>query len=365
MRQTRRNFLMTVGAGTLAACVADTERAPESAFSNPFVINGNMVLSPEFEKPLTNQLKAQLKETGLTAVKISLGGSAGTYALANEHIAYIDGMVETNSDALMQVRSYADLKEAKDTGRVGLIYSFEAATMLEETPARITEFAQRGVRIMQPGYNNSNAFGAGVMSVKAPLGLTDLGREAITAMENAKVLVDLSHAHEVTATDILVMASRPVGMTHTGCDAIHSHQRNKSDAVLRATAESGGVVGIYEMSYLTPDLEQQSLEAFLAHITHALNVCGEEHVGIGSDTPILGFDTGPESMKMWNEINAHRKETGVAAPGEGPPPYVVGLNGPGKMTDLGRELGKRGHKSSVVDKILGDNFARLFKLAWA
>lgn len=328
------------------------------------VINGNMVLSPEFDGPLSETVKAQLRETGLTAIKISLGGSQGTYAETVEVIGYLDALIADNPESLIKVSSFADLQAAQRGAKTGLIYSFEAATMLDGDPAKVADFAKRGVKIMQPGYNNSNAFGAGVMSTEEPLGLTDLGGDLIRAMEASKVLVDLSHAHERTAQDVIDMALRPVGMTHTACDFINPHQRNKSDAILRAVAESGGVVGMFEMSYITPDLAQQSLDAFLAHIDHAVKVCGEDHVGIGSDTPILGFDTGPESMEMWNSVNKMRQETGVAAPGEGPPPYVVGLNGTHKMTKLGEILLARGHKQSAVDKILGQNFARLFRDVW-
>jgi membrane dipeptidase len=183
-------------------------------------------------------------------------------------------------------------------------------------------------------------------------------------MEQAKVLIDLSHAHEQTAQDILAIATRPLAITHAGCASVHEHPRNKSDSLLRAVAETGGVFGLYEMSYLTPDLEQQSLEAFLRHIDHAVSVCGVEHVGIGSDTPFVGFDTEPESLAFWAKITQERQEEGIAAPGEGPPPYVEGLNGPHKMVALGEALQKRGYTAAQVDKILGQNFARLFEAVW-
>lgn len=365
MFQSRRQFLKIAAAATLTACSEPKGLRMSETESSPFLINGNMVVPPNFTEPLDAATKALVRKTGLSAFKMSLGGSAGNYEETKEHIVWADQIFSANPDVFTKIRSYDNLVQARNNGLTGIIYSFEAATMLEDEPARVAEFADLGVLIMQPGYNNSNAFGAGVMSTEPPLGLSELGSEFVSAAERAYVLVDLSHAHEITAKDVINLATRPVAMTHTGCDAINPHQRNKSDEILRSVADTGGVIGIYEMSYLTPDLEQQSLEAFLAHINHAVNICGEDHVGIGSDTPILGFDTGPESMKMWNEINAYRKQTGVAAPGEGPPPYVTGLNGPHKMHSLRDELIKSGMTSNTADKILGDNFARLFKDLWA
>ena len=366
----RRKFLqqmgMGMGVGLFGQSLAAGPTLAPAATTMPrkYVINGNMVIPHHYAEPLDASEKAKLKSTGLTAFKMSLGGSKGSYADALEILEWLPAIYSANPDVFTQVNSAADLAEAFDTQRIGIIYSFEAATMIGKKLERIAEFAKRGVRIMQPGYNNSNDFGAGVMSTAAPLGLTALGAEAIHAMQSSDVLVDLSHAHEQTGLDVLEIAKRPVAMTHTGCDAVNPHQRNKSDKMLKGIANSGGVVGIYEMSYLTADLEQQSLEAFMAHIMHAIKVCGEEHVGIGSDTPLPGFDTSAESLAQWDEINQMRKDTGVAAPGEGPPPYVVGLNGPHKMLAIATELTKRGVKPSAVDKIVGQNFARVFAEAW-
>lgn len=365
---TRRKFIrnsllcgLPLSSPLLTAC---SSIKPEPTTHKKMVINANMVLSPEFTEPLSEATKQLLKQTGLTAFKLSIGGSQGTFEQVDEAVDSMKFLYEMNPQTFIHINSYADLLRAKETGRMGVIYSFEAATMLTDNLDHIEHFAQKGVRIMQPGYNNSNAFGAGVMSTEQPLGLSELGREAIQRMQKANVLVDLSHAHEQTAFDVLKVSQRPVGVTHTGCDAINPHPRNKSDALLKAIADQGGVVGIYEMSYLTPDLKQQTLDAFMAHILHAINICGIDHVGIGSDTPVLGFDTSPESMQQWNEINRIRKQSGVAAPGEGPPPYVEGLNGPHKMLGIADALAKRGLHQTAIEKIMGDNFARLFQAAW-
>ena len=315
--------------------------------------------------PLDDESKSQFQETGLTAFKLSLGGSRGDYEQCIEILKSLPQIYQANPDTFMHINSVQDLDQAYDENKIGIIYSFESATMFGDSLERIKEFAELGVRVMQPGYNNSNAFGAGVLSKNKPFGLTELGNQAIEVMQENNVLVDLSHAHEETANDILTIAKRPVAITHAGCNAINDHPRNKSDSVLKRVADSGGVVGIYEMSYLTPDLHQQSLEAFMQHVMHAIRVCGEDHVGIGSDTPILGFDTSAESLAEWDEINRIRKETGVAAPGEGPPPYVVGMNSPRKMDVFAEQLSARGVSSHVIDKVLGINFGRVFREAWA
>lgn len=369
MTFTRRSFgqaLMAqaclASALPLTACGSKT--ASNSETPRRYVINSNLVFGTNVHDPLSETAKNDFAATNLTAFKMSLGGSQGTYKDTMEQLDWLPIIFETNPDHFMRINSAADLDTAYDTKKIGVIYSFEAATMFDGKIDPITEFANRGVKIMQLGYNHTSPYGAGVLSTTGPLGLSALGKQAVEAMEASNVLIDLSHAHECTTSDVLSMATQPAAQTHTGCYGVNPHPRNKSDEALKAIAQSGGVTGIYAMSYLTPTLEQQSLEAFMAHILHAVKVSGEDHVGIGSDSPILGFDTSPESLAQWDAINEHRKKTGVAAPGEGPPPYIVGLNGPRRMPRIAEELAKRGIKPAAIDKIMGQNFARVFKDAW-
>ena len=145
---------------------------------------------------------------------------------------------------------------------------------------------------------------------------------------------------------------------------MHAHPRNKSDRLLRAVAENGGVVGVYDLSYLGDYPRNTSLETYMRHLLHALRVCGEEHVGIGSDTSFLAFYRSPASLAAWEETEQVRRATGAAAPEEGPLPYVRGLEREDRWQVIARELTRRGCRSSVVKKVLGSNFERVFSETW-
>ena len=365
MSESRREFLKLLGATTvLAGCKpADVKAQPELT-PRRLMINGNMVIPFDDEGPLNEEFRSRIRSTGLAAIKQTIGGSSGSYQDTKEELNFFDKIIAENATIYAQINSVADIDRAYADQRVGIIKSFEASTPIEDDLSRIAEFAGMGVRVMQLSYNNTSSLGAGVMSVDGPLGLSERGREAIALMQENGVLLDLSHSHETTGMEAITASTRPIAATHTGCDAINLHQRNKSDGFLRALAEAGGVVGIYELSYLTPDLEQTPLSAYLAHLEHALNVCGEDHVGIGSDALLLDIDTSPESVARWEALNAERKAAGIAAPGEGPMPFVVGLNGPQRMSVIADRLSGLGMKSSVVDKVMGLNFRRVFEAAW-
>ncbi|MFT4253506.1 MAG: membrane dipeptidase [Caulobacter sp.] len=365
MTATRRALL---GALPALACLGRPALAAASSAADLYrgavVINGNLILPIDDEKPLDQTARDQIKASGLTAAKMTIGGSGGeTRAQVVESIAGFDKAVALNPDVYMKVTGPADFARAKASGRVGVIYSFEAAEMLEGDLAAIDQFRGLGVLVMGLSYNRTTPFASGTMS-KESTGLTDLGRRAVARMNARGVTVDVSHNDEKSSLAAIAASDRPVLVTHAGCDAVHAHPRNKSDALMRELADRGGVMGIYELSYLTTAPTQPSLEVYLAHLTHALKVCGEDHVGIGSDALLWPFDTSAESMAQWNASLEARKAAGVAAPGEGPPPFVTGLNRPDRCAIVADALLKRGYKARVVEKVLGGNFRRVFDETW-
>ncbi len=367
----RRTVLSGAAALAFAPRFAAAQTAPQTPddaiarlYRSAVVINGNLVGPFDDAAPLDAATAAQVHASGLTAFKLSIGGSSGGYAETSADIAAIDKAIGLSPDVYMKINRLEDFAEAKRTNRVGVIFSFEAADMLDGKVDNIDHFSGLGVRVMQLSYNTVSPFASGVMAAQPSAGLTPLGREAVARMNATGVTLDLSHADEASTLSAMAASTRPVAITHAGCAAVHAHPRNKSDAVLRAVADKGGVVGIYELSYLSEGPEQQSLDVYLAHMLHALDVCGEDHVGIGSDAILTPFDTSPASMAEWDASIAARKAAGVGAPGEGRPPFVEGLNRPDRAEVIARALLDRGQPVRVVEKILGTNFQRVFAETW-
>jgi len=183
-------------------------------------------------------------------------------------------------------------------------------------------------------------------------------------MNRLGIAIDVSHANAATTADVLGLSTKPPLMTHAGCAAIHPHPRNKTDEQLRSLADRGGVVGIYDLPYLTASPKQPTVEDYLMHLEHALKVAGENHVGIGSDADILPMDVSEKGMAEVRKVLEQRRAAGLAAPEEDRPPYVVGLNTPRRIEVITDGLLKRGYPAGVVEKVLGANFARVFADIW-
>ncbi|MCG8506641.1 MAG: dipeptidase, partial [Sphingomonadales bacterium] len=178
------------------------------------------------------------------------------------------------------------------------------------------------------------------------------------------VLVDLSHSNTPTTLEAAGISTKPVAATHTGARSVHGNIRNKSDAELRAIAETGGVVGVYLMPFLAPSPRQPDTADFIAHVRHVLAVCGEDHTGIGTDQWFLPTDTSDEAVAAYQEIAASRQAAGINAPEEDRLLYVEGLNTPDRHNRMAEAMAENGLPAATVDKIMGLNFMRVFEDAW-
>ena len=234
--------------------------------------------------------------------------------------------------------------------------------MLEGELDRVDEFYKLGVRIIQLTYNVANLVGDGCLEARNA-GLTNFGREVVKRMNAVGMALDLSHCGDKTTAEAIELSTRPPLITHTGCRAIYRHPRNKEDRELRAAAGRGGVIGIYMMPYLggTGYATEASL---LAHIEHALKVCGEDHVGIGTDQHTVPVVESAEYLNTLREVNEWRRKNRVAAPDDERPLYIKELNHPRRLESVALAMARRGHSARVIEKVLGANFLRAFQEIW-
>ncbi|MDX1646734.1 MAG: membrane dipeptidase [Longimicrobiales bacterium] len=322
---------------------------------------------PQERLPLASASLDEVRRSGITAVNVTVNArpidAATAYERTLARISSWTREVDAHPEVLALARSVDEVREAKRTGRLGLIYGLQDGTPFEDDLDRLEELYVAGVRIVQPTYNVQNQLGSGAL-VPDDAGLTELGLAAVDRMEALGMLLDLSHCGPRTTSDGIQAASGPVAITHSGCAAVHEHPRNKDDATLRMLAERGGVVGIYLMPFLNPEGPPTAMDV-LRHIEHALDVCGEDHVGIGSDQGIVPLDTGGDFRQRFEEVSRQRATAGIAAPREDTVPYVPQLNHPRRMETIAGMMSDHGHPDRVIEKVIGANFMRLFAEVWS
>ncbi len=319
-------------------------------------------------EPLLSRRSLQdAQASGVAAVNITIGhvyGPADPYAYSMQEVADWTQAVEQHPDELLLVRRAADILQAQREHKIGLILGFQNAEMLGDDVRRVDTFAEAGVRVIQLTYNSVNRLGGGATAAGDP-GLTAFGREVLERLASQRVIADLSHSGERLCLDALAASPRPVAITHTGCRALADLRRNKADQELRAVAERGGFIGIYFMPFLTTG-RNATLDDVVAHLEHAIQVAGEDHVGLGTDTTFSAYDDMAHFKLEFAKLIAYRRQTGISAAGEAPDiyPFVDELLGPEQFRTLAARLAQRGHSPSRIDKILGLNFLRFAQSVW-
>ncbi len=309
----------------------------------------------------------EILASGLRCCVVTVGnpGLYGAEALPDtlDEIDAYEAHIDAHPDRLMRVRTMADIDEAVRTNRLGLVYYPQNATPLERDPERVEDLWARGVRILQLTYNHRNLLGDG-SAERTNAGLSEYGLEVVARMNDLGMLVDVSHSGRATTLDAIRHSTAPVAITHAGCAAVFDHPRNKTDEALRAMADGGGVLGIVQLNpYLGPR-ERNTLDDYLAHIRHAVNVCGIDPVGIGSDRehrPIP--DTAEERQKLVDELARLYPDPADAPPVRWPF-FLTELNHPRRMETIREGLRAAGFSAGDAEKILWGNWYRLFDEVW-
>lgn len=316
---------------------------------------------------LSDRMLDDAEASGVTAVLVTLNyvaGPADPFEATIEDIGVWDARIRNSCGRLVKIMGADDILRAKADGKIGVIYGFQNATMVGDDASWIDTFADFGVRCIQLTYNPENQLGGGSL-VPDTTGLKQFGREVVDRLNANRVMVDLSHSNRQTCLDAAAHSERPISVNHTGCRALVDIPRNKSDVEMRAIAEKGGYVGIYFMPFL--DLEAEAdIADVVRHIDHAIRVCGEDHVGIGSDGTTTGLDDLAAYRRAVRAQNEERRRLGIAAEGERLDmiPMIPALSGPEKFRRLADALAAHGYSEARIDKVLGLNFLRFAREIW-
>jgi membrane dipeptidase len=366
----RRDFSRIAGTAAAAAFMpgrASLTRTPAwPGYAGAVVLD--FLASPgPFNTPLrvdrlSPEMLRNAATSGITAVNLTIGG-ANPEAVFKD-MARWENDLRAHPDVLMSIRSVADLRTAKATKKFGLIYGFQDTVAIGDDLSRVALYHAFGVRIIQLTYNVKNLVGDGCLQ-PVDEGLTAFGRALVAELNARRIIVDTGHTG-IRSTEEAIEASQvPIAISHSGCRAIADRPRSKPDATLRKLADRGGVIGIYLMPFLTMGTAPTS-DDLIRHIEHAVNVAGEDHVGIGSDLSTTPHVVDAEYMRVHRTFVEGRIKQGIAAPGEDPevPMFVTDLNSPRRMELIADRLAARKHPASRIEKIVGGNFLRLCRDVW-
>lgn len=170
-------------------------------------------------------------------------------------------------------------RRAIDPRITAAFLAIEGAQVLEGDVGNLDILAAAGYRMLSPAHFFDTAYGGSAHGVTQG-GLTPAGRDLLSRMEEAGVIMDVAHASSATIDDVLSLAVRPVVASHTGIRAAVPGVRNLPDDQVRAIAATGGLVGI---GFWPVACGGDDAASIARSIGTAIELAGIEHVGLGSD----------------------------------------------------------------------------------
>lgn len=261
-------------------------------------------------------------------------------------------------DLIFQGRTGDDVRLARETGRTAIFFGFQNPSPIEDDIGLVEICHTLGVRFMQLTYNNQSLLATGCYE-DDDTGLTRMGKQVAAEMNRVGLVIDMSHSAERSTLEAIEYSSRPIAITHANPSHWHPAKRNKSDTVLRALAETGGMLGFSLYPHHLKGGTACSLRDFCQMVHGAAELMGPEHLGIGSD---LCQDQ-PDSVVEWMRVGRWTKqidygEGSASAPGFPPQPDWFTSNE--DLQGLAKGLQNVGFNDQEVAGILGENWLRFF-----
>lgn len=310
-----------------------------------------------YAKPLSDREAAEWRSSGINGIHHAIGlGGTNAREQALGFFATWGNYVARNSHVFTAVDTFADIVRAKAEGKCAVIMGLQNSEHFQR-PADVKYFYEIGQRCSQLTYNSQNRIGSGSTD-RVDGGVSDFGVEIIKAMNEVGMLVDVSHSGDRTTLDAIAISTKPIAITHSNCRALIDHPRVKTDEAIKALAAKGGVMGITGVRNFVSKTDPTTIANIVDHIEHVAKLTSIEHVGIGTDSDLNGYDdTSPEMNKQlrgaYKDSYAFREKIDVD-----------GFDHPLKMYDLTEELIRRGHSDAHIELILGGNFRRLLTATW-
>ena len=197
--------------------------------------------------------------------------------------------------AIAPVYTAADLRRNAEAGKISAMLTVEEAGCCKGSLGVLRRLHELGVRMMTLTWNHPNELAAPNANPGGPLvpntetGLTETGLAFLAEMERLHITVDVSHLSDKGFWDIVEHGTRPFAASHSNCRALAPHNRNLTDAMIRALADRGGVVGLnYYSAFLDadpahPDSCRSTVELIAKHAAHFKQVGGAQIISLGSD----------------------------------------------------------------------------------
>ena len=301
---------------------------------------------------------ARFRSSGITVFHPAFGsGGPNAYESTFWLLDGYNGFMAAKTESFMRIDSFDDFARAKANRKIGLIIGVQNSEHFR-TMQDVDRFYGMGQRVSQLTYNTRNLYGNG-STERRDDGLSDRGVALVEKMNKIGMAVDTGHCGDRTTLDAFEVSKKPVLITHSNVRALNpGHPRCKPDEVIRACGKAGSVMGITGVRNFVKGSEPTTIEDALDHFDYVAKMIGVEHVGVGSDVDLDGYDDLPPDLykqlkDSYKGSYAFREKIDIE-----------GLDHPQRMFDLTEGLIRRRYSDADITGILGGNFVRVLGQIW-
>ena len=265
---------------------------------------------------------------------------------------------ERHADLITLVRTADDVRRAQREGKTGIVFGFQNCSPIQDDFALVQVLHELGARFMQLSYNNQSPLATGCYEAEDP-GITRFGRQAIQEMNRVGLVVDMSHSAERSTLEAIEISERPIAITHANPAVWHPALRNKSDTVLKALAESGGMLGLSLYPHHLEGGSDCTLESFCEMAARTAELMGVGHIGLGSDLCQGHADSVVEWMRngRWSKVLDYGEGTKATA---GFPAQPGWFRNNRDFGNIAGGLAAVGFSGDEVGRIMGLNWLDFF-----
>jgi len=299
----------------------------------------------------------QMNEGGVHGVHVTIA----YHEMFRETVANVESWnrwFEQFPELIFHGRTGDDVRRAKKEGKTAIFFGFQNPSPIEDDIGLVEIWHSLGARFMQLTYNNQSLLATGCYEAEDP-GVTRMGRQVIKEMNRVGLVVDMSHSADRSTLEAIEISERPIAITHANPTFWHPARRNKSDEILRALGQSGGMLGFSLYPHHLKDKSACSIESFCEMIARTADLMGIDNIGLGSD---LCQDQ-PDSIVEWMRVGRWSKEIDYgegSATDAGFPPMPEWFQDNRDFDNIEAGLRQHGFSETDIAAIMGENWLRFY-----
>ncbi|MBL43058.1 MAG: peptidase M19 [Rhodospirillaceae bacterium] len=310
----------------------------------------------------SKEIFEQMNSSGVAAVHVTICYHED-FRQTIDNITRWNSLFQKYSDLIVQGCNIEDILSAYESGRTAIIFGFQNCSPIENDINLIEVCHSLGVRFMQLSYNNQSLLASGCYEKNDP-GITRMGREVIKEMNRVGLVVDMSHSASKSTLEAIEISERSIAITHANPHDWHPALRNKSNEVLKALSQSGGMLGFSLYPHHLKNKSQCSLEEFCEMVARTADMIGIDSIGFGSDL----CQNQPDSVVEWMRNGKWTKSldfgegslTNAGFPDQ--PTWFKNNEGFGNIIS---GLKSVGFSEDEVNKISGENWMKFFEKSFS